>query len=256
MEPVSSSPDLSRKLVAILAADVVGFTAHMERDELATLEVLTSYRTIFDDVINSKNGRVTGTAGDSVIAEFGSVIDAVLCAVEVQERLHVENQSHPEKNRLIFRIGINVGDVVEKDGDIFGDGVNVAARLETLSDPGGVCISRGVFDYVSKQTSFVYEDRGEQNVKNIAEPIRAYCVRFEDGIAERNEDAFVSVESVEMALDDTPQNAALEITFWESVKDTNSADELQAYLDQYPDGTFWQLANLRMAELTGTGEDE
>ena len=142
----------------------------------ATLATLSSHRLIVDDLIAAHNGRITGTAGDSVLAEFASVVDAVDCAVEDPGRLAAANESQPPEHRLLFRIGINVGDVMVKDGDIFGDGVNIAARLEALAEPGGICVSRGVRDHVRKMGRYAFEDLGEQSVKNIAQPIRAFRV--------------------------------------------------------------------------------
>ena len=175
------APRLERKLVAILAADVEGYSRHMERDEAATLATLSAHRVIVDELVNSHNGRITGTAGDSVLAEFASVVEAVDCAVKIQDALATANEGLPEEHRLWFRIGINVGDVMVKDGDIFGDGVNIAARLENLAMPGGICISRGVRDHVRKMGRFAFEDLGEQSVKNIEQPIRAFRVRLSDG---------------------------------------------------------------------------
>ena len=156
------APRLERKLVAILAADVEGYSRHMERDEAATLATLSAHRAIVDELINSHNGRITGTAGDSVLAEFPSVVEAVDCAVKIQDALAATNEDFPDEHRLQFRIGINVGDVMVKDGDIFGDGVNIAARLENLATPGGISISRGVRDHVRKLGRFAFEDLGEQ----------------------------------------------------------------------------------------------
>jgi class 3 adenylate cyclase len=123
------APRLERRLIAILSADVEGYSRHMERDEVATLATLSSHRVIVDDLVASHSGRITGTAGDSVLAEFQSVVDALDCAMKMQEAIAVASESQPTEHRLLFRIGINVGDVMVKDGDIFGDGVNIAARL-------------------------------------------------------------------------------------------------------------------------------
>jgi adenylate cyclase len=130
------APRLERKLVAILAADVEGYSRHMERDEAATLATLSRHRLVVDELIAAYGGRITGTAGDSVLAEFASVVEAVDCAVKIQDALASANDALPEEHRLRFRIGINVGDVMVKDGDIFGDGVNIAARLESLAMRG------------------------------------------------------------------------------------------------------------------------
>ncbi len=187
VEMVKSALQADRKLVAILAADVVGYSRHMELDEVATLEALSRHRSTTDRLILERGGRITGTAGDSLIAGFSSVLNAVECAVEIQEAVAETNAAIDDKARVLeFRIGVNVSDVMIKGQDIFGDGVNVAARLESLSEAGAVCVSRGVRDYVAKQTPYVFDDVGEQWVKNLAEPIRAYSIRFAEGRALRN----------------------------------------------------------------------
>src|SRR6476661_5197456 len=142
------APSLERKLVAILAADVEGYSRLMGIDEEGTLATLSAHRAIADALIAQHGGRICGTAGDSLLAEFASVFAAVQCAVDVQRELARANQALEEERRMWFRIGINVGDVMVKDGDIFGDGVNIAARLEALAEPGGICVSRGVRDHI------------------------------------------------------------------------------------------------------------
>ncbi|MCZ6742138.1 MAG: adenylate cyclase, partial [Alphaproteobacteria bacterium] len=168
--------DVKRKLTTILAADVEGYTRLMRADEEATLGTLTEYREITDNLIARRNGRIFSTGGDSVLAEFGSAVEAVRCAVEIQEELRVRNAEQPDDRRMRFRIGINVGDVMVRDGDLFGDGVNVAARLEGLAEAGGICISGSVFEQVKHKLSFGFEDMGAQEVKNIAEPVPAFRV--------------------------------------------------------------------------------
>jgi class 3 adenylate cyclase len=253
------APRLERKLVAILAADVEGYSRHMERDEAATLATLSSHRVIVDELINSHNGRITGTAGDSVLAEFASVVEAVDCAVKIQDALAVANEALPDEHRLRFRIGINVGDVMVKDGDIFGDGVNIAARLENLATPGGVCISRGVRDHVRKIGRFAFEDLGEQAVKNIEQPIRAFRVRLSDGSpADESVSSHKAVAAPEpdRIAAATPPSAPVgedspefELAFWESIKDSQDAAEFAAYLEKYPEGTFAALAETRRSAL-------
>src|SRR5580692_5429759 len=168
------APPLERKLVAILAADIQGYSRLMGIDEEATLATLSAHRAIADALIVQKGGRICGTAGDSILAEFASVFAAVQCAVEIQRDLAEANQKLSEDRRMWFRIGINVGDVMVKDGDIFGDGVNIAARLEGLAEAGGICISRGVRDHIRRKLPYGFEDLGEQSVKNIAQPIRVF----------------------------------------------------------------------------------
>jgi adenylate cyclase len=222
----------------------------MERDEVSTLATLSSHRLIVDDLIASHNGRITGTAGDSVLAEFHSVVDALDCAVKMQDAIAVASESQPTEHRLQFRIGINVGDVMVKDGDIFGDGVNIAARLETLADPGGICVSRGVRDHVRKMGQYVFEDLGEQSVKNIAQPIRAFRVRGANGVPP---DQTLDMPAAPTVLSPAEQHAgdpaAFELAFWEAMKDSKDPDELAAYLEQYPSGAFTALAEARRQVL-------
>jgi class 3 adenylate cyclase len=250
------APRLERKLVAILAADVEGYSRHMERDEAATLATLSSHRLIFDELIAAHNGRITGTAGDSVLAEFASVVDALDCALEVQDRLVAANAGVEAEHRLWFRIGLNVGDVMVKDGDIFGDGVNIAARLESLAMPGGVCISRGVRDHVRKMGRYAFEDLGEQGVKNIAQPIRAFRVRLSDAPAPAQDEP-----PIDLAPHDRPavptalappaaeESPEFELAFWEAMKDSRDPAEFTAYLEKYPQGAFTALAEARLKAL-------
>jgi adenylate cyclase len=170
---------VERKLAAILAADVAGYARLVGSDEVGTLRLFTAHREILDGLIAEHGGRIANTAGDSVLAEFPSAVDAVQCAVEAQERLAEANQSLPADRRLEFRIGVHVGDVVVRPGDLFGDGVNIAARLQTLAEPGGVCISGTVHEYVRKLPTLRFSDLGPQVVKNIAEPVRAYLLSSE-----------------------------------------------------------------------------
>jgi adenylate cyclase len=223
----------------------------MERDEVSTLATLTSHRSIVDDLIASHHGRITGTAGDSVLAEFPSVVDALDCAVKMQAAIAAANESRPAEERLLFRIGINVGDVMVKEGDIFGDGVNVAARLETLAKPGGICVSRGVRDHVRKMGRYVFQDLGEQRVKNIAQPIRAFRVRDANHDPQAEEPAGTpAAEAVASPAErHAGDPAEFELAFWESIKDTTDPAELAAYLEQYPAGAFAALAEARRQAL-------
>src|SRR3712207_2401698 len=179
------APPLDRKLVAILAADVEGYSRLMHDDEEAALATLTAHRGIIDNLIEMGRGQISNTAGDSVLAEFASVVDAVRCAVAVQQGMRKANAALTSERQMHLRIGINVGDVMVKDGGIFGDGVNVAARLETLADPGGICVTRGVRDHVRDRVDYEFEDLGEHSVKNIARPVRVFRVVFDpDGSTE------------------------------------------------------------------------
>ncbi len=165
---------LQRKLTTILAADVEGYTRLMRADEEATLKILGAYREIIDGLIARHEGRVFSTGGDSVLAEFSSPVEAVRCAVSCQKEISSRNAELADDRILMFRIGVNVGDIMVKGGDLFGDGVNVAARLEGLAEAGGVCISGSVFEQVKHKLSLDFEDMGPQDVKNIDEPISVY----------------------------------------------------------------------------------
>jgi adenylate cyclase len=239
----------------------------MEQDETTTLAVLSAHRVIVDELIASHNGRITGTAGDSVLAEFASVVDALDCAVKIQDALAAANQALPEQHRLQFRIGINVGDVMVKDSDIFGDGVNIAARLESLADAGGICISRGVRDHVRKMGRYAFEDLGEQSVKNIDQPIRAFRLRRAGAAADDGAPAAPSASPASNAGSRTSSmgssspsgleavarhdgnRSEFELTFWESIKESVDPAEFAAYLEQYPAGTFSALAESRRRVL-------
>jgi len=169
-----------RRLAAILAADVAGYSRLMGADEEGTHERLKAHRReLLDPKIGEHSGRIVKTTGDGILVEFASVVDAVRCAAEVQRAMIDREPGMPEDRRIRFRIGINLGDIIVEGDDIFGDGVNVAARLEALSDPGGLCISRMVRDQIRDKLAYVFEDLGEQSVKNIARPVRVYALRPE-----------------------------------------------------------------------------
>ena len=168
---------IDRRLAAILAADIAGYSKLMSFDEEGTLRRLKAHRKeLIDPKIDEHRGRIVKTTGDGMLVEFGSVVDAVRCAVDIQRGMTERNSGLPNEARIEFRIGINVGDIISDDNDIFGDGVNVAARLEALADPGGIDISRNVHDQVRDKLSFDFEDLGEQTVKNIARPIGVYRI--------------------------------------------------------------------------------
>ena len=165
-----------RKLTAILSADVVGYSRLMAEDEAATVKTLATYREVMATLIEQHRGRVVDSPGDNVLAEFSSVVDAVQCAVAVQNELQTRNAELAENRRMEFRIGINLGDVIDEEDRIYGDGVNVAARLEALADPNGICVSKTAFDQIESKLPLGYEYLGEQSVKNIPRPIGAYRV--------------------------------------------------------------------------------
>ena len=168
-----------RKLTAILSADVKGYSRLMGTDEEATLRTLQEYKEVMASSIQHHRGRIVGTAGDSVLAEFASVVDAVQCAVEIQQVLRAKNALLPEDRRMDFRIGINLGDVIEEGDTIYGDGVNIAARLEGLAEAGGICISESAYQQIKNKLPLRYDYLGEHEVKNIAEPVRVYRAQVE-----------------------------------------------------------------------------
>ena len=174
---------MKRKIAAIFAADIAGYSRLVAEDEEETLRRLASYRQVTDDFIAKSGGRIFNTAGDAVLAEFPSAVEAVRCAIDIQESLRTRNMAYPASRQMNFRIGITIGDVVERDGDLLGDGVNIAARLEGLAEVGGICISRAVHEQVANKLSVQFADIGEQEVKNIPTPVHAFMVamRREDG---------------------------------------------------------------------------
>jgi TolB-like protein/class 3 adenylate cyclase/tetratricopeptide (TPR) repeat protein len=168
---------MDRRLAAIFAADVEGYSRLMSQDEVATLEALTSHRALLDGFIAQHRGRIANTAGDSVLAEFPSAVDAIQCALDAQAAIAAANEDLSEDRRLWFRIGVHVGDVMVKGGDLFGDGVNIAARLQALAEPGGICLSASAQEYVRSALSIAVTDLGSQILKNIEAPIRAFAIR-------------------------------------------------------------------------------
>ncbi|MHC5074639.1 MAG: adenylate/guanylate cyclase domain-containing protein, partial [Planctomycetota bacterium] len=171
-----ATQDFKRKLTAILSADVEGYSRLMAEDEESTVQTITTYREVMTTLIQQHRGKVVDSPGDNVLAEFTSVVDAVQCAVAVQKEISARNTELPENRQMQFRIGINLGDVIEEGDRIYGDGVNIAARLEGLAEPGGICISKTAFDHIETKLPYGYDFIGEQTVKNIPKPVGAYRV--------------------------------------------------------------------------------
>jgi adenylate cyclase len=200
-----SEERVERRLTAILAADVVGYSRLMGADEEGTLAALKVIRReLVDPRIVEHRGRIVKTTGDGLLVEFASVVDAVRCAVDVQREMAERNAEVPTETRIEFRVGINLGDIIIVGDDIFGDGVNVAARLETLAEPGGNCVSRVVRDQVRDKLAFAFEDMGEQKVKNIARPVRTHRIRIDDAAI-----ALPAAAPPPLALPDKPSIAVL-----------------------------------------------
>jgi len=172
---------LKRKITAILAADIAEYSRLIAEDEEETLTRLESYRRVFDDFVTRAGGRIFNTSGDGVMCEFPSAVEGTRCAIDIQESLRTRNLAYPQSRQMHFRIGVSIGDVVERDGDLLGDGVNVAARLQTLAEPGGICVSRNVQEAVASKISVPFRDLGEREVKNLPHPVHAY--RIEMGVS-------------------------------------------------------------------------
>jgi adenylate cyclase len=207
-----SAESFKRKLTAILSADVKGYSRLMGDNEAETVKTLTAYRKIMAELIQQHRGRVIDSPGDNILAEFGSVVDAVQCSVAAQNEFKARNAELPENRRMVFRIGVNLGDVIEEEGRIYGDGVNIAARLEALADPGGICISKTAFDHIESKLPLGYQFLGEQTVKNIAKPVGAYKVLMEPrviGGKEEEEVKTVGPDKLPLSLPDQPSIAVL-----------------------------------------------
>lgn len=241
---------VERKLAAILAADIEGYSRSMHSDEEATVVVLTAHRLICDRLIESHSGRVSGSAGDSIVAEFGSATAAVNCAVAIQQSIHQANKLLPSATQMSFRIGINVGDVIVKEGNIYGDGINIAARVEGLTEPGGVCVTRTVRDQVRDFMKYNFEDLGEKHLKNISSPVRIFRIIFDPEkllAPSSTEDPNELRVQAGKPLDPALMN--IELAFWDSIKDSDDPATFEAYLQKYPEGEFRHLAEIRIDKL-------
>jgi len=204
-----TTQEFKRKLTAILSADVKGYSRLMGADEEATVRTLQAYKEVMASSIQHHRGRVVGTAGDSVLAEFASVVDAVQCAVEIQQVLRAKNAMLPENRRMEFRIGINLGDVIEEGDSIYGDGVNIAARLEGLAEVGGICISESAYQQIENKLPLRYDYLGEHEVKNIAKPVRVYRAQIESVAVAQKFSEVASKERMTLPLPDKPSIAVL-----------------------------------------------
>jgi class 3 adenylate cyclase len=173
---------MKRRISAILAADIVGYSKLVAEDEEETVRRLVVWRTAFDESTTQYGGRIVNTVGDAVLAEFPSSVDAVRCAMDVHESIRARNLAYPASRQMNFRIGITVGDVLDRDGQLFGDGVNIAARLEGLAPAGGICVSRTVYEQVANKISVKLEDIGRQQVKNLPDPVHAYMIAPHPGV--------------------------------------------------------------------------
>jgi adenylate cyclase len=205
-----SEPELTQRLAAILAADVAGYSRLMSVDERATVAALDAARAVFRNQIESSRGRVIDMAGDSVLAVFEIATGAVSAALAIQQKLIAASGSVPDDRRMRFRIGIHLGEIMEKaDGTVYGDGVNIAARLQALAEPGGITVSESIRTAVKGKLSASFDDQGAQQVKNIAEPVRAYRVGPEGSAAPK---ATLAAGEIDLSLRDMPSIAVLPFT--------------------------------------------
>ena len=221
----------------------------MHEDEERTLATLTGHRKITDELIVARKGKIFSTAGDSVLAEFPSVVEAYRCAVALQQALANANAEITEDARMEMRIGINVGDVMVTENDLLGDGVNIACRLWELAEPGGICVTRAARDQLRDRADTAFSDLGEHEVKNIARPVRVFSVVFD-----RNAEPELPKSSRKLETDTQEQKSAeaesavedtsVELAFWDTVRDGKNPAMLRAYLEKYPDGEFRSLAEI------------
>src|SRR5271167_5008277 len=177
-----TTPDLERKLATILSADVAAYSRLMAEDEELTLRTFRGHKEVFEKLVELHRGRVFNTAGDAILAEFGSAVEAVRCATEIQAALRTRNDQLPEDRQVRFRIGVNLGDVMVQGQDLLGDGVNVAARLQGAAEPGGVCIAGSVYDQIRNKLSLSFTPLGERSYKNIPQPVRTFAIAEADGL--------------------------------------------------------------------------
>jgi class 3 adenylate cyclase len=238
---------IERRLAAILAADFEAYSRLMHADEERAFAILSAHRRAVEGLIATAHGQVFGSAGDSVLAEFPSVVEAFDCAIAIQQTLARDNAALPSAERMALRIGIHVGDVMAKDNDLYGDGVNIAARLEGLAEPGGICVSRAVRDHLRDRTGVAFDDLGEHQVKNIARPLRVFRAVFDPNAEPSLPDHGSAPQPVdEPRSAPSEEDKAIERAFWESVQTTDDDAEYRIYLERYPNGAFAELARARL----------
>jgi class 3 adenylate cyclase len=246
----TESAPVERKLAAILAADFAGYSRLMHEDEEGTLATLAKHREIIDGLVQTANGKIFATGGDSVLAEFPSIVETFHCAIAIQQSLRRVNAALPEEQRMLLRIGIHVGDVMVTDDDLIGEGVNIAARLEGLADPGGICASRVARDHLRDRVSATFEDLGERQVKNIPRPLRVFKIVFDPDAEPAIPSALhrdPAADAPEVATEPANEESdSAQIAFWQSVQASDDEAEYRIYLERYPQGTFAELAKARL----------
>ena len=263
---------IKRKLSAILSADVVGYSRLMGEDEEGTMRRLAELSSITNSVIDLHDGRVFNTAGDAVLAEFSSPVEAVRAAIEIQNAVQTRNKDIPADKQMLFRIGVNLGDVMIKDGDLLGDGVNVAARLQSIAPPGGICISGSVHDQIEGKLDLSFSAMGEQNLKNISRAVRAFELTPGRPAGARPKPKPVPAKSSRGWLLPTAivllvalgagayfggflpfgpgQDQERERLAWEAVKDSTNTNAVQGFLAEFPNGVHAGVARGKLSALT------
>jgi class 3 adenylate cyclase len=242
-EILTSADQVERKLAAILAADVAGYSRLMESDEAGTLAALSELLAASSQIISQRNGYVANTAGDSILAVFPSVAEALDAAVELQQSAGARAENTTQEKRMLLRIGVHVGDVLTTADNVFGDGVNVAARVQALAEPGGIFVSRVVRDHLRGKTALGFLDKGEHRLKNISRPLKVFQVSHSGSGHSPSDESLGEADATELA-------------FWETVRESQDVAEYEAYLERYPEGQFKALADARVAKLQETPLDE
>lgn len=262
---------IKRKLSAILSADVVGYSKLMGEDEEGTMRRLAELRGITDSVIELHDGRVFNTAGDAVLAEFASPVEAVRTAIEIQNAVQTRNKDLPADKQMLFRIGVNLGDVMIKDGDLLGDGVNVAARLQSIAPPGGICISGSVHDQIEGKLDLSFSAMGEQNLKNISRAVRAFELvpgrpagarPKPKPVAAKSSRGWIAPLAIVLVLvaagagawfggliPDGSQERERERLAWEAVRESTSSVSVQNFLAEFPGGVHAGAARSKLSAL-------
>jgi class 3 adenylate cyclase len=266
-----SEQQIKRKLSAILSADVVGYSRLMGEDEEGTMRRLAELRGITDSVIELHDGRVFNTAGDAVLAEFSSPVEAVRAAIEIQNAVQTRNKDIPADKQMLFRIGVNLGDVMIKDGDLLGDGVNVAARLQSIAPSGGICISGSVHDQIEGKLDLSFAPMGEQNLKNISRAVRAFELTpgkpagarpKPKPVAAKSSRGWIAPLVIALLLvaggagawfggliPGGAQDQERERLAWEAVKDSTNANAVQGFLAEFPNGVHAGVARGKLSAL-------